>query len=115
MINEELILSLLKKCWSMESSSLWTEENPAKGQCGVTALVINDLYNGEITKTKLLNGQWHYYNFIDGKRYDFTKSQFNFVIQYQDIPSNRKEAFLDTNEKQYNYLIEKFNLNYLKS
>ena len=114
MIDEEIIISVLRKCWSIKSSSLWTEKNPAQGQCGVTALVINDFYGGEILKTNLSNGQWHYYNLIDGKRYDFTKSQFDSEIQYQDILSNRKEAFLDTNEVQYNYLVEKFRSNIIK-
>ncbi|MCY8268380.1 hypothetical protein MOC48_18745, partial [Bacillus haynesii] len=74
----------------------------AKGQCGVTALVVNDILGGEIRKTKLPEG-WHFYNFINGKRYDLTVSQFKEDILYMDIPSNRNEAFSDTNEKQYNY------------
>ena len=113
MIDEELILKVLKQCWSLESSSIWTEENPAKGQCGVTSLVINDNFGGEILKTKLPNGQWHFYNSISGKRYDFTSSQFENEIEYNDIQSNRDDAFEDTNESQYRYLSEKFN-NFIK-
>jgi hypothetical protein len=44
---EEKILELknvLMKVWSIESSSKWTPENPAKGQCGVTTLVVNDIF-----------------------------------------------------------------------
>ncbi|TWK82329.1 hypothetical protein CHCC20335_3372 [Bacillus paralicheniformis] len=58
---------------------------------------------GEIKKTKLPDG-WHFYNFINGKRYDLTLSQFKEDILYMDIPSNRDEAYSDTNEKQYKYL-----------
>ena len=47
---------------------------------------------------------WHFYNMIYGERMDFTASQFTEAIKYMDIPSNRKEAFGDTNEKQFNYL-----------
>lgn len=97
------ILNALSKSWSLESSSKWSKENPAKGHCGVTTLVVNDLVGGEILKTELADG-WHFYNLIDGRRYDFTSSQFNQPIDYKDIPSNRQEAYLDTNEKQYNYL-----------
>ncbi|MGL5926886.1 YunG family protein [Chroococcidiopsis sp.] len=39
-MDERFIIQLLSKCWSPESSSLYTEEHPAKGQCSVTALVI---------------------------------------------------------------------------
>ncbi|MFC7686458.1 hypothetical protein [Ureibacillus sp. GCM10028918] len=99
----ESINKALSTSWSIESSSKWSIENPAKGHCGVTSLVVNDLLGGEILKTKLPDG-WHFYNFIDGIRYDFTSSQFKESISYIDIPSNREEAYSDTNEKQYNYL-----------
>ncbi|MCY7799350.1 MULTISPECIES: hypothetical protein [Bacillus] len=99
----EQIMKALYKSWSSDSSSKWSQDNPAKGQCGVTALVVNDILGGEIRKTKLPEG-WHFYNFINGKRYDLTVSQFKEDILYMDIPSNRNEAFSDTNEKQYNYL-----------
>ena len=98
----EQIMKALYKSWSSDSSSKWSQDNPAKGQCGVTALIVNDLLGGEIRKTKLPEG-WHFYNFINGKRYDLTVSQFKEDILYMDIPSNRNEAFSDTNEKQYNY------------
>lgn len=65
--------------------------------------MVNDILGGEIRKTKLSDG-WHFYNIINGKRYDLTTSQFNEDIVYMDILSNREEAFLDTNEEQYNYL-----------
>lgn len=97
------ITDALLQSWSLRSSSKWTKDNPAKGQCGVTALVVNDLFGGEIMKTKLPGG-WHFYNVSGGKRYDFTASQFNEGIIYTDTPSNREEAYADTNEGQYRYL-----------
>ena len=78
-------------------------DNPAKGQCGVTSLVAHDILGGEIRKTPLA-ARWHYYNFIDNTRYDFTESQFSECIMYADISSNRDEAFQDTNIDQYNHL-----------
>ncbi len=91
--------------WSLQSSSKWREENPAKGQCGVTALVVNDLLGGEIYKTHCLGG-WHFYNKIDGKVYDFTSSQFDEPITSEHTLSSRDEAFADTNDRQYSYLKE---------
>ncbi len=99
----EQIINALSNSWSLESSTKWSDYNPAKGQCGVTTLVVNDIIGGEIRKTKLTD-EWHFYNIINGKRYDLTASQFNEDIEYMDIPSNREEAYSDTNEKQYNYL-----------
>jgi len=89
--------------WSIDSSTKWTESNPAKGQCGVSALIVNELYGGEILKTKLEEG-WHFYNFIDGRRFDFTESQFCNPIVYDDRVSSRAEAMEDTNEEQYSNL-----------
>ncbi len=98
-----LMEQYLLKSWSIETSSKWTADNPYRGQCGVTALVINDLLGGNILRTEV-EGQWHFYNRIDSERYDFTSKQFNFEIDYQDIESNRDEAFADTNEFQYSTL-----------
>ncbi|RTR35401.1 hypothetical protein EKG37_05845 [Robertmurraya yapensis] len=102
-INIQELKKALFESWSLESSSKWSKDNLAKGQCGVTALVVNDLLGGEIRKTELTDG-WHFYNIIDNKRYDFTASQFKVGIKYKDFPSDRVEALADTNEKQYNYL-----------
>jgi [ribosomal protein S5]-alanine N-acetyltransferase len=97
------LLNAFKLTWSLKSSSKWTLDNPAKGQCGVTSLVVQDILGGKIYKTSTFEG-WHYYNVIQNRRYDFTESQFSKSVDYEDIPSNREEALLDTNLDQYNYL-----------
>jgi hypothetical protein len=71
----------------------------------VTALVVQDLLNGDIVKTPLTEG-WHFYNVIEGNRYDFTDSQFESPIHYENLPSYREEAFSDTNTLQYNHLTQ---------
>ncbi len=52
----EQIMKALYKSWSSDSSSKWSQDNPAKGQCGVTALIVNDLLGGEIRKQSCLKG-----------------------------------------------------------
>jgi len=106
--NAEAVLEVLKKCWSKESSSLWTATNPAKGQCSVTALVLYTVFGGTILKTKV-NDQWHFYNNITRINYDFTDSQFEFRCQYQDIPTNPEGCLMDTSKLQYEYLLQRFN------
>ena len=101
-------LNILYKCWSVNSSTKWTLDNPSKGQCGVTSLVVNDFFGGDILKTKIPEG-WHYYNRISNKYFDFTQSQFLQKPIYLDILSNREEAFSDTNIEQYNYLKNRVN------
>ncbi len=105
-VKKKQIYDMLTKSWSIETSSKWTSENLAKGQCGVTALVVQDLYGGEIKKTKV-GEVWHFYNLIDGRVFDFTETQFNEEVNYMGVKSNREEALADTNKKQYSILKEK--------
>ncbi|MDA1523103.1 hypothetical protein PDJ99_07760 [Bacillus cereus] len=105
-VKRKQIYETLIRSWSIETSSKLTIENPAKGQCGVTALVVQDIYGGEIKKTKVREA-WHFYNCIDGQMFDFTEAQFNGKLNYMDMESNREEAFEDTNEKQYSMLKKK--------
>lgn len=90
----------LKTAWSIRSSNSWTAANPAKGQCSVTSLVAQDLFGGDIVTTRTKGGT-HFYNIVDGNRHDFTMSQFDYQITFDDKPSSRAEAFTDTSEQQY--------------
>jgi hypothetical protein len=99
----EDLFEMLKLAWSRESSSKWSAENPAKGQCAVTSLVVQDLFGGSILKT-LTRGGMHFYNKIDGVRWDLTISQFDYPIPFEDRPSNRDEAIADTTPAHYEAL-----------
>lgn len=96
---------LIKACWSIESASTYSPANPARGQCSVTALVAMDLVGGTIAKTRVSDA-WHFYNLIAGERFDFTASQFDYPIVYDDVPSGREDALTDTSERQYQALTE---------
>ena len=105
-MNEQAVQQALRLCWSRSSSSLWSEDNPARGQCSVTALVVQDRFGGELLKTPV-GDQWHFYNRIGGVRHDFTVEQFRVPPEYLDLAANRDEAFADTDESQYRYLSRK--------
>ncbi|MBD8877971.1 YunG family protein [Roseibium polysiphoniae] len=85
--DEAQIRAALKKAWSLETAVQWTEENPALGQCNVTAAVIEDLFGGEILRTAL-PGVMHYYNRIDRQTIDFTDSQFSGPRSVFEAPSS---------------------------
>ena len=93
----------LLRSWSVETGGRWRHDSPASGQCGVTALVVHDRMGGEILKTDV-NGAWHFYNCVEGKRIDFTMSQFDSPIGYDDTPSSRDEALGDCTPQQYQLL-----------
>jgi len=89
----------LRQAWSPATSSLWRAENPAAGQCSVTALLVEERFGGEILKTRI-GTAWHFYNRIGGARCDLTASQFAGAIAYDDLPSDRAEAMADTSPAQ---------------
>jgi len=90
----------LRAAWSTETGGKWRADNPACGQCSVTALVVQDAWGGEILKTDV-DGAWHFYNRVDGQRWDLTESQFGAPISYDDRPSDRDEALADTSPDKY--------------
>ena len=98
-MNYEKTLKALKQSWSKESSSKYETENPAKGQCSVTAIVIQRIYGGEILKTKI-NDCWHFYNKIENCIYDFTSEQFAEEVEYINEISSKEEALADCTESQ---------------
>ena len=108
--DEQRVRAALAKAWSMDTAVQWTADNPASGQCNVTAAVIFDLYGGEILRTRLPD-IWHYYNRIDGVRLDLTDSQFSapgarlaFPDPYDDEVSDRVAAMTNIPAREYDTL-----------
>jgi hypothetical protein len=97
------VAAALRRAWSSRTSGMWTAANPARGQCNVTALLVEELFGGEILKTPLPEGD-HFYNRIDGRRIDLTASQFEAPIAYADLRSNRQEALSGTTSAKYEAL-----------
>ena len=57
----------------------------------MTALLVHELFGGELLKTPLPEGD-HFYNRIGGVRFDFTESQFARPIIYADQLATRYDA-----------------------
>jgi hypothetical protein len=77
----------LRRAWDVETCDPadvenWHVENPARGQCGPTALVVNDLLGGDLMLAEVLwpDGRqqgFHYWNVLpDGREVDLTREQF---------------------------------------
>jgi hypothetical protein len=97
---KDRIADALQASWSIETSGQWLANNPARGQCNVTALLINELFGGDILKTPLPEGD-HFYNRRAGERIVLTKSQFEVPVRYADIASDRSEALAGTSAAKY--------------
>ncbi|MFK7836050.1 MAG: hypothetical protein AB8B60_07510 [Sulfitobacter sp.] len=108
--DEAAVRTALAEAWPLETAVQWTPENPALGQCNVTAAVIFDLFGGMLLRTRL-DGVWNYYNAIDGQRVDLTDSQFTapgalFAAPetYADTPTDRDAAMTGIPQWEYDTL-----------
>lgn len=74
----------IRAAWSRDTSDdpdEWTEDNPARGQCGVTALLVRELLGGEILVSHVLRSgkrvERHGWNRLpSGFTLDLTRGQY---------------------------------------
>ncbi|WP_306359802.1 hypothetical protein [Nocardia sp. CC227C] len=93
----------LKQAWSAETSasSDWTDLNRAKGQCAVTACVVQDYLGGDIlhSMATLPSGKQvsHYVNLIEEALVDLTREQFPEVTEFSS-PQPKTKGYSSTRE-----------------
>jgi hypothetical protein len=96
----------ISRVWAGDTASptdAWSPSNPAQNHCSITSLVVQDYFGGQILTTRTSGGK-HFYNLIDGKKWDLTVSQFAEPVPYDDTPSTRDEALSDTSQQKYELL-----------
>ena len=85
----------------------WTPENPSRDQCGMTALVVQDILGGDliIAKVHVAGAQigHHYWNRLpDGSEVDLTSDQFRpdedvvdgtLIARPPDAPRYHREQY----------------------
>jgi hypothetical protein len=99
----------LSRVWSADTSSptgAWLASNPAMNHCSITSLVAQDFFGGEILCTRTAGGI-HFYNQIDGVKWDLTVSQFPEPIPYDDTLATREQALADTSAEKYRVIKER--------
>lgn len=85
----------------------WTPENPAYGHCSAAAQIIQDLFGGEIYGFRFSVKRWggrvlggHFLNVLsDGRRVDFTKSQFPADFPYEEIMDPKNGRLVEREEQ----------------
>jgi hypothetical protein len=86
-ITREDIEAAVRAAWARDTCDPvdvddWSAANPARGQCGTTALTINDLLGGELLVAEVLRADGsrqgvHWWNRLpDGAEIDLTREQF---------------------------------------
>jgi hypothetical protein len=111
------IEALIRSSWSDRSCDPvdlpeWSPENPARGQCAVTALVVQDLLGGELLLAEVHNADGsrqgvHYWNrFADGVEVDLTRGQFtrSEVIQAPTVVARPPDPSVGRLAPQYQAL-----------
>src|SRR4051812_48449353 len=79
---------VIRSSWSEETCDpvdrdVWSTDNPSRGQCAVTALVVQDLLGGDLLLAEVLNADGsrqglHYWNRLaGGLELDLTREQFS--------------------------------------
>ena len=91
------IETAVRSAWSLETCDPvdvddWSVTNPARGQCGVTALVLHDLLGGELLTAEVLlpdgsrQGYHHWNRLAGGIEVELTAEQFD-VTEVVQPPS----------------------------
>jgi hypothetical protein len=90
----ETVKAAIRASWSIETCdptdvAQWTPANPSRGQCAVTALVLHDLFGGELLEAEVhfRDGSrqgFHYWNRVDGVEVDLTREQFSTLEVIQE-------------------------------
>lgn len=110
----ERLKEILRESWNMETCypperKNWSKENPAWGQCVVTALIVQDYFGGDIVYCKHLKHFWN--RLPDGTMLDLTRHQYTEDIQKKiclDGKKSRKSLLRVKNiQKRYELLKEK--------
>ncbi|WP_280447104.1 YunG family protein [Nocardia brasiliensis] len=114
----EILHTVLQAAWSADTSAAsdWTTSNCSKGQCAVTACVVQDYLGGEIlhATATLPSGDLvsHYFNVVDGDVVDFTRRQFPSGTRFSEpapktkgLPTTRDYCLsYDSTQQRYELL-----------
>ncbi len=76
--NRASLFAAIRRAWSADTSidPEWSATCPARGQCAVTALIIQDYLGGQLFRAEV-EGISHYWNWVRGVEVDLTRDQFN--------------------------------------
>lgn len=87
-MDKELLKELLTKAWGGDTSL--DDNSGILGQMVPTVLVVQDMLGGDIVRTEI-DGQWHFYNMLEGERYDYISDAMGDKIAYEDILTDRDD------------------------
>lgn len=97
-------IDVIRDAWCRETSAdpaNWRPDNPAWGQCAVTALVVQDLAGGSLERVEVdvpcdTKAVSHYRNVVNGSPIDLTFGQFSNCGTYLQVlnPQARDRGYV---------------------
>jgi len=116
----QTLLMALAASWSKQTSSTpkeWTESNPARGQCMVSSLIIQDYLGGDLGRFLVtsdgFNEKHHFNQLTDHAILDSTHSQYQGKGYFEPLAANLKgypnarEKALSNDDTKARYLLLK--------
>ncbi len=90
----------------------WSKDNPTRGQCSITAFLMQDFYGGKVMGIPIRGGNYHCFNEIDGSVFDLTSEQFgDRVLDYTNCVEQSRTIHFSKEEKKSRYEYLKRTLN----
>lgn len=95
------LFMILVKCYRREMAHPscqddWTESDPTLGQSQITAMLVNELFGGEIYETDI-DGRAHYFNKIDGRYVDLARDHYDELfaaVPYENGKTTEEKALV---------------------
>jgi hypothetical protein len=108
----EDLAAAIRAAWALDTcdpvdADDWSAANPARGQCGSTALVVHDLLGGQLLIAEVIRRDGsrqgvHYWNLLpDGTEVDLTRGQFTADEMIQPPRIVQRPAGLPGCAEQY--------------
>lgn len=104
---------LLSRIWSADTCAPrmrdeWTPSNKTRGQCSITAFLLQDIYGGEVRGVPLGDGNYHCFNRVGDCTFDLTSEQFgSTVLDYENAPVQDRGVHFAKAEKRRRYEVLK--------
>ncbi|HWY20742.1 MAG TPA: hypothetical protein VNX26_05935 [Candidatus Acidoferrum sp.] len=109
------LLGRLQVAWRADTSAIpgrWSPGVPSFGQCAVTALIVQDLFGGELRRSLIAGGS-HYWNRLpSGEEIDLTSDQFEVYPALSNVEARSRDyvlSFPSTNAR-YRQLLSNLGL-----
>ena len=101
----EILAKSLRSSWNADTArapSKWSESNPARGQCVISSLIIQDYFGGELVRFNVTGeniDETHFCNLLDGEvLIDTTVSQYQTPVSQTRKPE-KLDGFASTRER----------------